>query len=127
MALPPLREHREVILRLADYYLEQYRQSQGLPPRTLGPDARSALLAWSWPDNIQEPDNVLERALLLRPDTTITAAHLDIDLACEPYGTSPPSWWIGPTPGPCARASGVTAEIDGFWCAWPESSRRPSD
>jgi DNA-binding NtrC family response regulator len=74
--LPPLREHREVILPLAEYYLEQHCQALGLPPRTLEPDARSALLAYPWPNNIQELDNVLERIILLYPGATLTDAHL---------------------------------------------------
>jgi DNA-binding NtrC family response regulator len=104
IGLPPLREHREVILPLAEYHLEQHCQAYGLSPRTLEPDARSALLAYPWPNNIGELDNVLERIILLCPGATLTAAHLAAALgtASPLDGAPPPAWWIGPTPGPWA-------------------------
>ena len=79
--LPPLRDRREDVLRLAEHFLGRASADYGVPPRTLTPDARAALLAYGWPGNVRELSNVLERAVLLAEAPVITVAMLGLPSA----------------------------------------------
>ena len=66
--LPPLRERREDIPTLVTHFIEIYgsrmsRQIQNIPPTTM-----SALMSYSWPGNIRELQNLIERAVILSND-----------------------------------------------------------
>ena len=80
VALPPLRERREDLGPLAASLLRGISRELGRPGLTLGEDALSALAAHSWPGNIRELRNVLERAAILGGGNSITAAHLGLAL-----------------------------------------------
>ena len=64
--LPPLRQRREDIPALVQWFLERKGREMGLPwqPR-LGPGALEQLQAYEWPGNVRELQNVIERALIL--------------------------------------------------------------
>jgi two-component system, response regulator FlrC len=75
LKLPPLRERPGDIAALADHFIAKYSKANGLPPRSLTPDARQALLRASWPGNVRELENTLHRAVLLsRGDVIDTGA-----------------------------------------------------
>jgi two-component system response regulator FlrC len=75
LKLPPLRERPGDIAALADHFVVKYSKANGLPPRSLTPDARQALLRAAWPGNVRELENTLHRAVLLsRGDVIDTAA-----------------------------------------------------
>jgi DNA-binding NtrC family response regulator len=73
--VPALRERGEDILLLANYFLERLQQDQ---VRVQGFDkgATELLLQYSWPGNIRELQNVVERSLVLASGVTITAKEL---------------------------------------------------
>jgi two-component system response regulator AtoC len=75
ITLPPLRERAVDIPMLADHFLHVYGGST--PPR-LSEDALVALQAYSWPGNIRELRNVVERAVLLATSGTIRASDLPV-------------------------------------------------
>jgi DNA-binding NtrC family response regulator len=75
ITLPPLRERAIDIPILADHFLKAYGGST--PPR-LSEDALAALQAYSWPGNIRELRNVIERAVLLATGGTIRASDLPV-------------------------------------------------
>jgi two-component system response regulator AtoC len=77
--LLPLRDRVEDILPLTDYYLEKMCHQNGRPLKTLTADARQKLLDYQWPGNVRELANVLERAIIMSPSTTITPDLLLID------------------------------------------------
>jgi DNA-binding NtrC family response regulator len=62
LRLPPLRERREDILPLSRHLLARFCQSAGLPPKTLSPEAQTALLSYRWPGNVRQLQNAMERA-----------------------------------------------------------------
>ncbi len=62
VSLPPLRDRREDIPRLAEYFIRKYWQGSGAAPRLSGP-AAEALLAWNWVGNVRELENAIVRAL----------------------------------------------------------------
>jgi len=78
--LPPLRDRRDDIVPLAVHFIEQLAERHGRDIRTMGPDARRALLAHDWPGNVRELRNGLERAVVLAEGTEITASDLPATL-----------------------------------------------
>jgi NtrC-family two-component system response regulator AlgB len=69
--LPPLRERREDIPLLARRFLDFFARQARRPTPELSPLALEALLSYSWPGNIRELRNVLERAVILWPSQVI--------------------------------------------------------
>lgn len=63
--LPPLREHKEDIPQLAQLFLQQLAQRAGDEPRGLSRGSVDRLLSYSWPGNIRELRNVIERAAVV--------------------------------------------------------------
>jgi len=78
VALPPLRERVIDIAPLAEHFLEQF--GGGTPPR-LSDDAVEVLNAYRWPGNVRELRNVVERAVWLASDGTISARDLPLGVA----------------------------------------------
>jgi len=75
LRMPPLRECREDIPRIARAILERLAQS-GSGPARLTPQAEQALAAYGFPGNIRELENILERALALSASKEIDVADL---------------------------------------------------
>lgn len=65
IALPALREHADDILPLARYFVETMSSGLGRPSQRIEPRAEAALRSYTWPGNIRELKNTIERALLL--------------------------------------------------------------
>jgi two-component system, NtrC family, response regulator GlrR len=63
--LPPLRERREDIPRLANHFLARFTAGHESAPRGFSPQALQALLDHDWPGNIRELEHVIERAVVL--------------------------------------------------------------
>lgn len=79
LTVPPLRDRREDISLLADYFLDYFCSITGREPVRLDPQAEKILLAYSWPGNARELENVIERAVVLAADS-IRPEHLGINL-----------------------------------------------
>jgi two-component system, NtrC family, nitrogen regulation response regulator NtrX len=88
LALPPLRERPEDIPALARYFAAQIIGQNGWKEVTFNEDAMQALEAHSWPGNIRELRNVVERLLLFAEGDTITAATVRTALPARPGMTS---------------------------------------
>lgn len=65
VAVPSLSERREDIPDLARHFITQFHRNQGLPLRDLSAEAEAMLQTMSWPGNIRQLRNVIERALIL--------------------------------------------------------------
>jgi DNA-binding NtrC family response regulator len=63
--LPPLRQRKEDIALLVDFFLGKYSEENERPRRRMTPEALRALLSYSWPGNVRELENVVERAVVL--------------------------------------------------------------
>jgi DNA-binding NtrC family response regulator len=74
LALPPLRERVEDIPALAAHFASQISRQNGWKEVTFAPDAMQAMQAHSWPGNIRELRNVIERLLLFTEGDVVTAA-----------------------------------------------------
>lgn len=84
ISLPPLRERPEDIEPLTEYTL---RQLSGATPPEITPEARAALRGYSWPGNVRQLRNCLERGVLLANDNRITLDELPPEVA-RPTGGS---------------------------------------
>jgi DNA-binding NtrC family response regulator len=65
LSIPPLRERREDLFELADFYLARFQRRAGKTGIRLSDKTRSTLLAHSWPGNVRELLNVVERVVAL--------------------------------------------------------------
>jgi two-component system, NtrC family, nitrogen regulation response regulator NtrX len=75
--VPSLEERREDIPTLAAHFVETFNREQGLPLRTMSEEAHALLQTMSWPGNVRQLRNVMERALILGADRDeITAGEL---------------------------------------------------
>lgn len=70
LPVPPLRERKEDIPILVDYFLRRF-QLPGQPLRSLSPEALGLLMHYTWPGNVRELANTIERLVLLCPGTII--------------------------------------------------------
>jgi DNA-binding NtrC family response regulator len=76
--LPPLRERREDIARLAAHFLNVHAQRYRKPIGTFEPAALSLLHEHPWPGNVRELDHAVERAVLMAQGSAIQAADLGL-------------------------------------------------
>jgi len=88
--VPALRERTEDIPALVAFFAEQLASSAGVPGRKFADDAVRRLKSRSWPGNIRELRNAVERALILASGKTITGADID-HLLPGPVGVGDPA------------------------------------
>jgi two-component system response regulator PilR (NtrC family) len=82
--LPPLRDRLEDVPPLVDHFLEKYSRENGKPPLRFTGPALHALMTHSWPGNIRELENVVERAVVLAE-----GSRIDLDLLPMPMREKP--------------------------------------
>jgi Nif-specific regulatory protein len=75
ITLPPLRERREDIPLLLDHFLNKY----GRPGQQITPAALGILERYSWPGNIRQLENVIQRAVILSDGRKITPEHIILE------------------------------------------------
>lgn len=83
--IPPLRERADDIIVLAQHLLKRLSQKSGKNITKISPDLQKWLLAYSWPGNVRELENIIERAVNLCEDDTITRDHLPSSLRKSVY------------------------------------------
>jgi len=70
--LPPLRQRREDIPLLVQFFLKRYAEENDRPARRVTPEALRPLMSYAWPGNVRELENVIERAVVLSSGSEIT-------------------------------------------------------
>ncbi len=65
IALPPLRERKEDIPLLAEYFIKKYNKKIGKQIDTISKNLMERLVAYHWPGNVRELENVIERAVII--------------------------------------------------------------
>lgn len=78
--LPPLRERRGDISRLAKAFLDQIGKTSGIRAGKFSPEALEMLEGYSWPGNIRELRNIIERVAILCDSEEIGIRHLPEDI-----------------------------------------------
>ncbi|MDH4187023.1 MAG: sigma-54 dependent transcriptional regulator [Nitrospira sp.] len=101
LTVPPLRERGDEIIPLAEQFLLRSAVALKKPVRTLGATAQTLLRQYSFPGNIRELSNLMERAVLFCQGSTLEAANFPSDLQgasqLQPAASSE-----HPTPAPVA-------------------------
>lgn len=70
--LPPLRERTEDLFSLVQYFLQNFTQKYGTAPRALSPNMMRSLERHTWPGNIRELRNLIERYAILGSEESMT-------------------------------------------------------
>ncbi len=100
LQVPALRERGDDILLLAEYFLKDISQSWGLERAELTTEARSALLSYTFPGNVRELVNILERSCTLSDDGLITIDDLQLPALDTDLNSTSVSVVTTPTAGP---------------------------
>jgi len=123
--MPPLRDRKEDIPLLVEYFMNRGRGPEK-PARRVHPRAMDLLNAYSWPGNIRELQNVVERALIVSPEEELTVdARWLPGPAAEPRrapASEPPAVREKTAPGDVAP-NGTSDEVSGAM----EPSSEPED
>ncbi|HYX37091.1 MAG TPA: sigma-54 dependent transcriptional regulator [Oligoflexus sp.] len=88
--LPPLRERMEDLDRMAEFFVMRMAHDLGIAGPSLGVSAREKLRSHSWPGNMRELKNILERALVFHAPSEIQAQHIELDVMQEPLSHAMP-------------------------------------
>jgi len=121
ISLPPLRDRRDDIPRLVRYFANKYARRMDKHIEKISRRAMEALCRHTWPGNIRELQNLMERAVLLSPGPSLRVPLTDISNVVDLSGTSDGSaleqverelilralresnWVVGGTRGAAAR------------------------
>jgi two-component system nitrogen regulation response regulator GlnG len=79
--LPPLRERRDDIPLLVEFFVQRAHEELGVPARGCTGEALALLKQYDWPGNVRELENTIQRAALLSPDQFLTPADFPALLA----------------------------------------------
>lgn len=81
--VPPLRDRKEDIIELSNFFISKFTKEMNKKITGLSPEAIKILKNYSWPGNIRELQNVIERAVVLCKDDIITPRELPDNLSKE--------------------------------------------
>ena len=88
VSLPPLRHRRRDIPALIDHFLAHYSELNGKPVEGLSREASDVLMRYSYPGNVRELQNILERAVVMARDPLISQRDLPPEVSEGSDGTS---------------------------------------
>src|SRR5271154_932916 len=77
--IPPLRDHKEDIPTLANFFLEKFARESAKPIKGITPPAMKLLMDFHWPGNVRELENIIERGITLSSGSTLDAADIHLD------------------------------------------------
>jgi two-component system, NtrC family, response regulator AtoC len=81
ITLPPLRDHKEDIPFLTEYFISQFNRQFRKCIKKADPEAKNLLMDYKWPGNIRELRNVIERAVILESDVILHTDSLPQEIA----------------------------------------------
>jgi two-component system response regulator AtoC len=90
--VPPLRERRDEIPHLTEFFIARYSQQYNRPVRPLSEELRQILSRYEWPGNVRELENVIKRFVILQ-DEQLVIRELTKPRAAlaNPAGSTPPA------------------------------------
>jgi DNA-binding NtrC family response regulator len=86
IVIPPLRNRRDDIPALVDFFIAKHVAGSHRPIRGLTPGARNLIMSYSWPGNVRQLESAIERAILLCEGNEIEVEDLPVEIRQE--GTS---------------------------------------
>ena len=87
--IPPLRDHKEDIPALANFFLQKFTRESGKPIKGITPAAMKLLMDFHWPGNVRELENIIERGVTLSVGSTLDAPDIHLDISAPRSGSSP--------------------------------------
>ena len=78
--VPPLRERKQDIRLLAEHFLREFTTAYGRKPKELSVEAIQLLEEHFWPGNVRELKNLMERIVIMNPQTRVEARHVPLNL-----------------------------------------------
>jgi two-component system nitrogen regulation response regulator GlnG len=86
--IPPLRERREDVRLLVDYFLKKFAREQQRPPKSITTGVIKALEQYHWPGNVRELENVIRRALVMSKGDAILLGDLPSEITGQGGGVT---------------------------------------
>ena len=135
-AVPPLRERKDEIVSLAEFFITKYSQRYNRPIRPLSEPLRAQFLEYEWPGNVRELENMIKRYVILQdeqlvmreltrprlvPSPSVAAPSVPTD-----WTPAPPAYHSAPPPAPPAAAP-VDDDNDDGVDEVPASAAAPQD
>jgi two-component system response regulator AtoC len=118
ITLPPLRERREEIPLLSDYFLKKYSVQYNRPALPVSPELARAFLQYEWPGNIRQLENLIKRMVVLGSEAPIFKdlqpslsfrSHHAVPVASRPFAM--PSQPVAPPPPAVAAVPPYQAAV----------------
>ncbi|GHO65516.1 acetoacetate metabolism regulatory protein AtoC [Ktedonobacter sp. SOSP1-52] len=127
--LPPLRERPADILLFAAHFIEDFNRSLGRNVRKLAPETQHLLQNYSWPGNIRELKNVIERAIILSSGEELLPMHLPHEIVGSKDGQAPSPidpWeqWFNARPTGPVSLEEINGRIERHFIRWALESTR---
>ena len=109
IVLPPLRDRKEDIPDLVDFFMSRFAQDYGRSKGTISSEAFKLLTAYDWPGNVRELENALKRALVMCAGQVLLPEHFP-----ELSGSAVPSATKAPTGFEARLAALMSERVDEF-------------
>jgi two-component system nitrogen regulation response regulator GlnG len=128
--IPPLRDRREDIPLLVNYFLKKFGQSQNRPPKSIIAAASEMLQRFHWPGNVRELENVVQRATVMAKGDVILPGDLPAAVASPGTSETPAAAAVAAaspgTSGPASDISGVGRMLFQWARAQPDLKALPA-
>jgi two-component system response regulator AtoC len=112
LRVPPLRERRDEILPLAEFFLMRYAARYGKAPIRMSSGLRNALLEYPWPGNVRQLENLIKRFVILR-DESLVRGELSKPIPPPRPSTDEPDDASPPVAGKRHKAKRSASAADG--------------
>ncbi len=109
--LPPLRERRDDIPLLVNYFLEKISREQNRKPKSIASAAIKLLEKYHWPGNVRELENAIRRALVLAKSDAILSGDLPPEISGAATGVAAPPAAIGAADATATDAAAIARQL----------------
>jgi len=127
-SVPALRERRDEIPHLTDFFITKYSQRYNRPVRPLSDDLRRMFLTYEWPGNVRELENMIKRFVILQDEALVLReltkprpspaapppvySGVPVPAMAADHGSSQPPAYHSPAPGPGGAPPAAMPEPD---------------
>src|SRR5262249_29437299 len=107
--IPALRERRDDIPLLVNYFLKKFAKDQQRSPKPAAPGVIKALEKYHWPGNVRELENIIRRALVVAKGDAVLVSDLPAEISGQANAAG-----VGSMVTSSPLAQGPTSEIEGL-------------
>ncbi|MGV3774676.1 MAG: sigma-54-dependent transcriptional regulator [Verrucomicrobiales bacterium] len=109
IAMPPLRQRKDDIPLLVNYFLKKFAQAQKVKPKSISSEAITFLEKYNWPGNVRELENIVHRAIVVTKGDAIIPADLPPEVLHDSSPQAPPPPTTHKAPGELKQAAPAQA------------------